>query len=66
MPTTDDLQKDVDYIMTVLNDVQVAMTNLASKAQMRQLTLLRQQDITDLLARVAALEAEVASLKQNL
>jgi hypothetical protein len=60
-----DVDVELDAIKKVLNNVQVAITNLGSKAQLRQLTLLMQKDIEDLQARVASLEANVILLQQK-
>lgn len=66
MPLTNEqLEEKIDFLTKVLNDVQVAITNLASKAQLRQLTLLKQKDIDDLKNRVEDLENEVTLLKQQ-
>jgi len=63
--SNDDLEEKIDFLTVVLNEVQVAINNLASKQQLRQLTLLKQKDIDDLKNRVTDLENEVLLLKQR-
>ena len=53
------LEKFVEQLQTVVN-------NLASKQQVRQLLLLKQQEITDLEARVTELERIVSLLENNI
>jgi len=56
----------VKAIEELLNDLQVAISNCATKTQMKQLTLVRQSDIESLKSRVDALEAQVTVLQQSL
>ena len=56
----------VEAIEEMLNKLQVAIKNLASKAQFRQLLLIRQTEITELTKRVESLENQVANLQNNL
>lgn len=59
-----ELEAKIDFLTKVVNELQVAVQqNLASKMQLRQLTLLKQKDIDDLKNRVADLESEVNLLK---
>lgn len=61
-----DAEKDrVEAIETQLNKVQVAIKNLASKLQLRQLLLLKQTEIDSLTTRVADLERMVAILQNT-
>ena len=65
--TNQELTDELEFIKVVLNKLQTAVEkNLASKAQLVQLNLLRQNDITDLQTRVTQLEADVALLKLQL
>jgi polyhydroxyalkanoate synthesis regulator phasin len=50
-------------IEEMLNSIQTAITNLASKQQMKQLIYIRQSEMEALTARVTSLEAEVATLQ---
>lgn len=64
MLTNEELEVKIDFIHKVLNELQIAVQqNLASKQQLRQLTLLKQKDIDDLVNRVEDLETEVNLLK---
>ena len=47
----------VDTIEDTLNEAQVAITNLMTKRQMRQLLAIKQQEVDALTVRVTALEA---------
>ena len=58
-----ELTDKLDAMIKVINDIQVAMTHLAAKAQLRQLTLLNQTDINDLKNRVSSLETQIAILQ---
>lgn len=53
-------------IETVLNELQESISNLMSKMQMRQLLLLKQQEIQALTSRVEALESQVQILQTKL
>lgn len=63
MLTTDELELQVDALRVLFNELQVAVINLASKAQLRQLTLLKQKDIEDILTRLALIETRLALLE---
>jgi len=56
----------VQAIETMLNNLQVAISNLASKQQIRQLLLLKQQEIDALTVRVASLETQITALQASL
>mgnify|MGYP001616956409 FL=1 len=56
----------ITAIEELLNRVQVAITNLASVAQLRQLLLLKQKDLDLLTERVSTLETEVQTLQSKL
>ena len=51
---------------TVINQLQIAVTNLAAKQQLQQLLLLKQAEVDELTDRVEALERMVAILQQAL
>jgi len=53
-------------IETLLNQLQIAVSNLAAKQQIRQLLLLKQSEIDALTQRVADLERMVALLEEAL
>jgi len=63
--SNEELEEKIDFLTKILNNVQVAITNLAAKEQLKQLTLLKQKDIDDLKNRVSDLENEVSLLKQQ-
>jgi polyhydroxyalkanoate synthesis regulator phasin len=50
---------------SALNDVQTAITNLASLAQLRQLNLIKQDEINVLKERVDKLESEIQILQTS-
>jgi len=56
----------IQAIETMLNSLQIAVSNLASKQQLRQLTLLKQNEIEALETRITALETIVATLQAAL
>jgi len=53
----------VAALEVILNQVQVAVTNLAAKQQVRQLTLLKQSEINQLRERIEDLERIVLLLE---
>ncbi len=53
-------------IEELLNELQVMMTKLSSKEQIRQIMLIRQAEFDALKERVTALESEVAILQSRL
>lgn len=48
-----------------LNEIQTAINNLASKAQMKALLNIRQSEIEDLQTRVSTLESKVTILENS-
>jgi polyhydroxyalkanoate synthesis regulator phasin len=56
----------IKAIEELLNKLQIALSNCATKTQMQQLTLVRQSDIETLKTRVSALEAQVTALQGSL
>jgi hypothetical protein len=63
--TNEQLDEKISAIIRKINELQVTITNLAAKAQLRQLTLLIQRDLNDLKVRVTDLETEVQILKNS-
>ena len=63
--SNEELTEKVNAINDFLNKMQQAFLNVASKAQLRQITNLTQRDINDLKDRVKALETEVELLKKQ-
>lgn len=63
--SNEELTEKVNAINDFLNKMQQAFLNVASKAQLRQITNLTQRDINDLKDRVKALETEVELLKRQ-
>jgi len=55
----------VRAIETMLNKVQVAVTNLVSKLQLNQLLMVKQKEIDALTQRVENLETQVQTLQDN-
>lgn len=53
-------------IEEIVNQLQVAVLNLMSKQQMRQLLLLKQNEIDALTTRVVALESQLTILQNSL
>lgn len=56
----------IEAIEELLNQVQTAIKNLASKAQFTQFTLIRQAEIDALTTRVTALESQLALLQNQI
>jgi polyhydroxyalkanoate synthesis regulator phasin len=48
-----------------VNDIQTAITNLASMAQLRQLNLIKQEEVDALKDRVADLETQIQVLQTS-
>lgn len=65
MGVYDNVDDRLQAIEREINNLQKVVNNLASSQQLRQLLALRQQDITDLQNRVAALETQVAILQRS-
>lgn len=57
--------KRIEAIEQAINDLQQALNALATKAQLKQLTGIRQAEIEDLKARVTALETQVSILQNG-
>ena len=55
----------IETIEDIINKLQIAINNLASKKQMQQLLLLKQNEINSLIERITALESQITIL-QNL
>ena len=59
-----------DQRLTALEDaltaLQVAIVNLASKKQLQELSLLKQQEVNDLQTRVTQLEATIQIIQDSL
>lgn len=66
MAWTDAEKARVMAIEVILNDLQTAVDNLMSKAQMRQLLLIKQTEIDNLTTRVATLERLLEIIQQHL
>ena len=56
----------IQAIETMLNDVQTALNNVATKRQLNTLVVIRQQEIDELKQRVLDLETQVADLQSAL
>jgi hypothetical protein len=56
----------VKTIEEVVNDLQTAVNNLMSKAQMRQLLFVKQSEVDNLTQRVATLERLLQIVQQHL
>jgi polyhydroxyalkanoate synthesis regulator phasin len=59
-------EKRIQAIETAINQLQTAVSNLMSKQQMRQLLLLRQEEIDTMKERITALETQIATLQGQL
>lgn len=55
----------IEAIELMLNKLQDLITKLASQKQLRSIVVLKQNEINDLTARVAALESQIAILQKN-
>lgn len=66
MALTDAERQRIRAIEEMLNDLQVAIRNMTSKLEFRQLILLRQQEIDTLKQRVSDLETQVATLQSKI
>jgi polyhydroxyalkanoate synthesis regulator phasin len=62
---SDDVQIQIDQIIDKLNQIQVVINNLATKAQLNQISYIRQTEIDDLQTRVTNLESEIAVLQNS-
>jgi polyhydroxyalkanoate synthesis regulator phasin len=66
MSWSDSEESRIAALETLLNKVQIAVTNLAAKQQLRQLTLLKQNEVDALTTRIEALERMVTLLENAL
>jgi len=65
MVWTDNEKSQVTDIEKLLNKIQIAITNLASRAQLRQLLLVKQKEIDDLKTRVTSLESRIKIIEDS-
>jgi len=67
MPLTeqqiDALYQRLNVIEAAIDDLKVAVTNLASVKQLKQLNIIKQNEVIDLKERVTALESQVQILQ---
>lgn len=61
--TNDQLLQRIEMIEQKLDEIQIALNNLASKSQMKALLNIRQSEIEDLQTRVSTLESKVEILE---
>jgi polyhydroxyalkanoate synthesis regulator phasin len=61
--TNSQLEERILLIEEKLNEMQVAINNMATKAQLKQFTHIRQTEVDDLKARVTDLESQIAVLQ---
>lgn len=66
MALTDAEKIRLETMETVINDLQVAISNLMAKQQMRQLLQIKQKEVDALTVRVASLESQVAVLQAKI
>lgn len=59
-------EKRIENIETVCNSLSTAVANLMSKQQMRQLLLIREQEIETMKQQIAALESQVSTLQSQI
>lgn len=57
------LTERVEVIEAKLNEIQLALNALATKAQLKQLVNIRQAEIEDLKVRVTSLESQIQALQ---
>jgi len=60
--TNDQLLDRIVLLEGMLNDIQTALNNLATRRMVKNLSSVRQDEIDDLQARVTSLESQVALL----
>ncbi len=65
MAWTDSETARVNAIESMLNKIQTVITKLASQAQLRSLSALRQTELNDLKADVETLKTQVSILQKN-
>ncbi len=63
--TLDILEQRVLLLEEVVNNIQIAIKNLATRDQLSQLILIRQQDIDSLQTDVTAVQNQVAELVEE-
>lgn len=67
MPLTeqqiDALYQRLNVIEAAIDDLKVAVSNLASVKQLKQLNIIKQNEVIDLKERVTALESQVLTLQ---
>ena len=61
MSDDDNVQVQIDEIIDKLNEIQIVMSNLASKTQLNQSVYIRQGEVDNLNRRVTALEQGTVS-----
>ena len=66
MSWTDAEETRIQAIETILNNLQIAVNNLMSKQQVRQLLLIKQNEIDSLTQRIETLESQVTNLQNTL
>lgn len=67
MPLTNqELEDKVNALTKAVNDIQVAITNLASRKQLEQLNFLNQKEISELKDRLSVVEAELQFVKDQI
>jgi predicted nuclease with TOPRIM domain len=58
------LQDRIEAIEAAINDMQTALTNIATKQQMKSILNVRQSEIVDLQTRVTSLESQIKVLQE--
>lgn len=66
MAFTDAEEARIQDIEEMINALQIAYSNLASKTQLNQLILIKQREIDNLTARVETLESQLTVLQNRL
>lgn len=59
----DALYQRLNIIEAAIDDLKVAVTNLASVKQLKQLNIIKQNEVIDLKERVTALESQIQVLQ---
>ena len=65
MAWTDAETQRIEYLETVVNSLQTAISNVMSKEQMRQLIIVKQTEVNALTLRVASLESQITILQAS-
>ena len=66
MAFTETEELRIRAIETRINEIQLALNNVASRRMIKAFTNIRQQEVNDLLKRIESLEAQVLALQEDI